>query len=103
MIGSFAILKKLIASLLYKEGAADSLISYIKFRLTANRLCFMLNAEMVHQVLAAGTQLRGFLFLCLGLQVQVGEVTNSYTEMKITVFKETLNHIYGIIQRRRKK
>lgn len=47
----------------------------------------MLNAEMVHQVLAAGTRLCGFLFLCLGLQVQVGEVTNSYTDMKINCFQ----------------
>lgn len=63
--------------MLYK-GVADSLISHSEFRLTANRWYFMLNAEMVHQVLAASTQLCDFLFsFCLGLQVEVGEVTNT--------------------------
>ena len=57
-----------------------------------------MNAEMVHQVLVAGTQLCDFLFLCLGLQVEVGEDTTSYTKMKVTLFEETLNHVYGIVQ-----
>lgn len=67
-----------LTTLLCKEGAADSLISHIKFTLAANRLYFMLNAEMAHHVLAAGTQLCDFLFLCLRLQVEADEVTKSY-------------------------
>lgn len=84
-----------LTTLLYKEGAADSLILHIKFRLTANRPYFMLNAKMVHQVLAAGTQLCDCLFLCLELQLEAGKVTNSYRKNENHCFQKDTESYLG--------